>query len=270
LQPLAREVRGSGEFTYPPKCHSVGMAPEHTPQGDSPDRCGKAGAPAPGAGGFCTRAWADSAELVEAIVSHPFNVSLARGELAPEIFTHYLAQDSHYLEGFARALSAAAVISPSPTDAAMWAAAARDTLVVERALHDRWLAGTATTEPSPTCVGYTSWLESIALRGPYEVLTAALLPCFWIYEHVGRALLAACGDLTEHPYREWLESYGSDDYAALVEEARAATDRAALGASRASLGAMRLAFERGTEFEWLFWDAAWRMERWPTAEWRSH
>jgi thiaminase/transcriptional activator TenA len=227
-------------------------------------------APAPGAAGFCTRAWIDSAELVDAIVHHPFNVSLARGDLAREVFAHYLAQDSHYLEGFARALSAAAVMSPSGTDAAMWSGAARDTLVIERELHERWLAGTASAEPSPTCLGYTSWLESIALRGPYEVLTAALLPCFWVYEHVGSALLSVSGDLTEHPYREWLESYGSDDYAALVADARAATERAAFGASASSLGAMRHAFQRATEFEWLFWDAAWRMETWPTAEWRSH
>ncbi len=151
----------------------------------------------------------------------------------------------------------------------MWSAAARDTLLVERALHDRWLAGTRAAEPSPTCLAYTSWLESVALRGPYEVLASAVLPCFWVYEHVGQVLLDRCGDLAEHPYREWLETYGAEDYAALVHEARVATERAASEASSASMVAMRQAFERATELEWLFWDAAWRVEGWPTAAWRG-
>lgn len=225
--------------------------------------------PAPGAGEFCTQAWSDARVLVDAIVRHPFNRSLARGDLPRDTFTHYLAQDWSYLDGFARVLSAAAMRSPTSQDAAVWSAAARDTLIVERALHDRWLVGMPAIEPSPTCVGYTSWLESLALRGGYDVLAAAVLPCFWVYEHVGQVLLASCGNLTDHPYREWLETYGSDDYTALVGAARAATERAASNASNESIAAMRRAFERATEFEWLFWDSAWRMQTWPTVEWRS-
>lgn len=237
----------------------------------STPRCSDEAAPrAPGVSEFCTRAWQDVRELVEAIVRHPFNVSLARGDLPRETFTHYLAQDSSYLDGFARVLSAAAVLSVARQDAAVWSTAARDTILVERALHDRWLVGSPRVEPSPTCVAYTSWLESVALRGRYEVLTAAVLPCFWVYEHVGQALLASCGDLTRHPYREWLGTYGSDDYSALVEAARGATERAASEATSSSIAAMHHAFERATEFEWLFWDSAWRMETWPTADWRSH
>lgn len=223
----------------------------------------------PGGTEFCVAAWEGARELVDAIVRHPFNASLARGELPRDTFMHYLAQDASYLEGFARVLSVASARSPSREDAAMWSTAARDTLLVERALHDRWLDGLQVPEPSPTCVAYTSWLDSVAFRTPYEVLTAAVLPCFWVYEHVGRELLACCGDLSDHPYREWLEAYGSDDYSILVAAARSATERAASEASTSSLSAMRGAFERAMEFEWLFWDAAWRLEAWPTREWRA-
>jgi thiaminase/transcriptional activator TenA len=27
------------------------------------------------------------------------------------------------------------------------------------------------------------------------------------------------------------------------------------------------AFRRATEYEWLFWDSAWRHESWPTRRW---
>lgn len=234
-----------------------------------PQRPAETAERAPGAGQFCTQAWRDVRQLVEAIVRHPFNVALARGDLSREAFLYYLAQDSLYLDGFARVLSAAAMRSPTAQDAVIWSTAARDTLLVERALHDGWLAGIPSIEPSPTCVGYTCWLDSMALRGGYEVLTAAVLPCFWVYEHVGQVLLSSCGGLTKHPYREWLETYGSEEYSALVEAARGAVERAASDASSSSIAAMHHAFERATEFEWLFWDAAWRMQAWPTSAWRS-
>ncbi len=219
--------------------------------------------------GFCARAWADASRLVEAIVHHPFNVSLAEGSLPRDTFEHYLAQDSSYLDAFARALSAAAVLSPTRRDAAVWSTAARDTLLVERELHDRWLSGVPDIEPSPTCLAYSSWLESTALRGRYDVLCAAVLPCFWVYEHVGRSLLARCGDLGEHPYGEWLATYSSEEFSALAQAARDATERAASEGTSSSIAEMGRAFERATELEWLFWDAAWRRETWPTAAWRS-
>lgn len=266
----------SGRLQPPSHCASgvtdgaiVTTAPEPSARLSPPQRPDETAERPPGAGAFCTQAWREVRQLVEAIVRHPFNVSLARGDLSRDIFMHYLAQDSLYLDGFARVLSAAAMRSPTAQDAVIWSTAARDTLLVERSLHDGWLAGMPSTEPSPTCIGYTSWLDSMALRGGYEVLTAAVLPCFWVYEHVGHVLLASCGALTEHPYREWLETYGSDEYSALVEAARGAVERAASHASSSSIAAMRHAFERATEFEWLFWDAAWGMQAWPTVAWRS-
>lgn len=48
---------------------------------------------------------------------------------------------------------------------------------------------------------------------------------------------------------------------------RGIVDRVAESATDATRRAMRSAFVRGCEYEWLFWDAAWRMEPWPTRAW---
>jgi hypothetical protein len=32
---------------------------------------------------------------------------------------------------------------------------------------------------------------------------------------------------------------------------------------------MGAAFTRGCEYEWLFWESAWRLETWPTRRWRG-
>jgi thiaminase/transcriptional activator TenA len=242
----------------------------------------------PSGSAFCAGAWHHVRALVDAIVDHPFNRALAEGCLDRETFRFYLVQDSLYLEAFARGLAAASVLAPGSADAATWSAAAHDALDVERDLHERWLgaprvAGTGgdgaadaggafegggtSDEPSPTCLAYGSWLQAVALAGAYPVLVAALLPCYWVYEHVGQVVLDRTRDRPDHPYAEWIATYGSEDFARLAEAARRATTRAAAASTPAVRQRMLDAFRRATEYEWLFWDSAWRHESWPTRRW---
>lgn len=222
-----------------------------------------------GAGRFCDEAWSAVGRLVGAIVDHPFNRRLAGGDLDPDVFTFYVAQDAHYLEGFARALAAAAVRAPLPEETALWSGAASDAIVAERDMHERWLAARESPDRAgigiaPTCLAYSSWLQAAALSCPYPVLAASLLPCYWVYEHVGGWTVQRAG-ASGHPYAEWIAMYSAAGYADLVAKARAATERAWVGAGQRVRQAMIEAFVRGTELEWLFFDAAWRREQWPTA-----
>lgn len=230
--------------------------------------------PDPPAGGFCARAWERTAELQRAVVAHPFNAALTDGTLDRERFAFYFVQDARYLIAFAQALSAAATRSEDPADAAFLAGAARGALVEERRLHAGYveefglsaddLAGVAT---SPSCTAYTSFLRASALVDPYPVLLAAVLPCFWVYQHVGSEILAAVGDVSAHPYRRWIETYADEEFAEAVLAARELTARAAAAADEPVRERMLAAFARATEYEWMFWDGAWRLERWPTAQW---
>ena len=45
--------------------------------------------------------------------------------------------------------------------------------------------------------------------------------------------------------------------------AKAAADAAALGLDERRVAAMHLAFRRSCQYEWMFWDAAHRLEGWP-------
>jgi thiaminase/transcriptional activator TenA len=225
---------------------------------------------------FCAMAWSRTADLQQAILEHPFNVALAAGTLDQDRFAFYLVQDSRYLVGFAKALAAAAARLPNPVDAAFFAGSAQTALAVERSLHGEYLAGfgvsaaeTAGIETSPACEAYTSYLHSVALTEPHQVLVAALLPCFWVYEHVGRTIRDKAGDLSGHPYARWIATYAHEDFAESVRRAREVADRLAAGADRELERRMGAAFTRGCEYEWLFWDSAWRLETWPTRRWRT-
>lgn len=226
--------------------------------------------------GFCERAWHVTERLRRAVIELPFNVELASGTLSSERFRFYLVQDARYLLGFARALAIAAARAPGEQDIAFFAGAAREAIAVERQLHTGYfrrfdvpVEEVDRVETSPTCLAYTSYLLAVAQAGSYPELIAALLPCFWVYHEVGTELAkrqhrpASAGP--GNPYQAWIDTYADEDFATAVATCREEVDRAADEATGQERSRMLAAFIRATEYEWMFWDSAYRMESWPTA-----
>lgn len=212
---------------------------------------------------FTDEAWSAVEDVRKAIDGQPFLIALADGTLPRETFTYYLAQDAHYLASYARALAACAAQSPGTDELAFWAGSARRAIEVERVLHAGHVGDAAAYVRSPTCTAYTSYLLGLATAAPYPVLAAGVLPCFWVYQDVGTRLKDGVGDLSGHPYGDWIGTYGDPAFAEATEQARNLVDRAAADAGTATRQRMREAFTTATRYEWLFWDAAWRREGWP-------
>jgi thiaminase (transcriptional activator TenA) len=153
-----------------------------------------------------------TARLREAIQQLPFNRELAAGTLAPQRFRRYILQDALYLGQFSRALSIAAAKAPDAATVEVFARSAEAAVAVERSLHERYLAefgidpaALSSTELSPDCLAYTSFLLATAHQEPWAVLISALLPCFSIYWEVGcRIAKEAWAD---NPYRAWIDTY---------------------------------------------------------------
>jgi thiaminase/transcriptional activator TenA len=226
-----------------------------------------------GEDGFSAGAWSHTAALQQAIADHPFNAALAAGTLDRERFVFYLVQDAAYLVGFSRALGVAASRASDPGDAALLTGSAHSALVVERSLHDRWLAAhgadRAGVEVSPSCEAYASWVQAVALAEPFPVQVASLLPCFWIYREVGTAIHRRTAEVVDHPYRAWIDTYADEAFSATVDAVIALADRQAAVSPPDVRSRMLAAFTRASEHEWRFWDSAWRREGWPTARWRT-
>jgi len=217
---------------------------------------------------FSGDAWQRILPLYAAILELPFNRELAAGTLARERFTFYLLQDAHYLTYFGRALAITAGRAPDVDALIQFAGSAREAVVVERALHEGFFrdfgispAEAAATEPSPTCAHYTHYLLALAHNAPYEVSVAALLPCFWIYWEVGKHLLATAQP--GNPYQAWIDTYADEAFAQGVRKVIAISDRIAAEATPAIRDQMHQAFRRAAQLEWMFWDSAYRLERWP-------
>jgi thiaminase (transcriptional activator TenA) len=199
----------------------------------------------------------------------PFNTELAAGTLSRECFRHYITQDALYLGQFSRVLAIAAAKAPDAATLQNFAQSALGAVAVEQKLHERYLAEfgvdpamLAAAEPAPDCLAYTSFLIAAAYHEPWEVLVAALLPCFWIYWDVGCAIAAAAA--VDNPYRAWIETYADPQFGAAVEQVIAVADRAADAASAAMRERMLAAFIRAAQYEWLFWDGAYQRRSWPS------
>lgn len=217
---------------------------------------------------WTTELWDAVDPIYAAIVEHPFLTGLGDGTLPAESFAYYLAQDAYYLRDYARALAVVGAKAPSHAVAGVFGRHAAETVRVELALHASLLpelgvsaAALASVAVSPTTTAYTSYLLATVYGGSFGEALAAVLPCYWVYQRVGDALLKHGSP--EPRYQRWIDTYGGDAFAATVAEVLAVADETGpqLGdADRRRAGAHFLAT---TRYEWMFWDAAWRQESWP-------
>ena len=215
--------------------------------------------------GFCDQVWKENEALRAVIHALPFNRELAAGTLDPARFRFYITQDALYLEQYARILAMAGVRGPDGETLRLFGTCALEAVAVEQALHADYLAQFASerspAEPSPDCLGYTSFLLATAYHEPWAVLMAALLPCFWLYWDVGNAIAREAA--TDNPYRAWIDTYSDEVFGNAVRAVMTATDQAAATASPEVRARMATAFRRSCQYEYLFWDGAYQQRAWP-------
>ncbi len=220
--------------------------------------------------GFSDEAWQRTAQLREAIHKLPFNTELAAGTLSRARFQAYIVQDALYLSQYSRALAIAAAKAPDAETLRAFAQSALEAVVVEQALHERYMkefgvdpAKITDAEASPDCFAYTNFLMAAAYHDPWEILVAALLPCFWIYWDVGCVVGRSAAPT--NPYRAWIDTYADEGFGEAVRTVIAITDRAATAATPAMRAKMLAAFSRSSQYEWLFWDDAYQRRGWPVS-----
>ena len=206
--------------------------------------------------------------IYDAILRHPFVAGLTDGSLPRDRFRFYAVQDALYLREFARASSLAAARAPrGRLDRDVQRARGR-ALKVERALHEGFFAEfglspaeVAATPLAPTNLAYTSYLLAVAYGAPFHEGLAALLPCYWIYWEVGKALERAGSP--DPLFARWIATYASDEFGDAVRAVLAATDAVAARLRPHEREAMRRHFLTTSRYEWMFWDMGWRREAWP-------
>jgi thiaminase (transcriptional activator TenA) len=215
-----------------------------------------------------TDLWDSAVPVYQQILQHPFLTGLTDGSLPEECFRFYVKQDSLYLKEYARCLALAAAKAPASDWTEMFAAHAQSALNVERLLHEGYFAGWGltpddidATPATPTTVAYTSYLLRTAYAAPFEENVGAMLPCDWIYWEVGKTLLQVG---SPNPlYQRWIDAYASEQFANAVQRVLDAVERSTADLPESRLAAIRRHYLTASRYEWMFWDAAYRLESWP-------
>ena len=201
---------------------------------------------------------------------HPFVVELGNGTLPLEKFQWYMKQDYLFLIDFSRVIAMAVAKADTLEDMGWFARLLHETLNTEMALHVSFCkdfgipeADLLATRRSPTTLAYVDHMLSSAHAGTIGEIAATLLPCSWGYAEIGQTLEAR-GKPVDHPlYCRWIEMYSSPEFGELAEWLRSFIDRIAMDLPDRHRERLADIFIANSKYEYLFWDAAYRMETWP-------
>lgn len=210
-----------------------------------------------------------ASSIWEAQHNHPFVRGIGDGTLELERFKYWVRQDYLFLIDYARVLAMASARAPDLPAMRRFAELARSTLEVEMDLHRAYAAefGISPEElereqKSPITQAYTDFLKCTAALGSFEELAAALLPCMWGFCEIGQRL--ASGPRPRDPrYAKWIDMYSSNEFAELAEWCKGLVDQLGREATAQERQRMEEAFLVSSRYEYLFWEAAYRMETWP-------
>ena len=202
--------------------------------------------------------------------AHPFVTGIGDGTLDLDKFRYYMRQDYVFLIEFCRAISLAVAKARTLDDMGWFAQMIHETLNMEMALHVSFCADFDITEeellatkPSPTTWAYTRHMINTAHQGTVGETASVILPCSWGYAEIGQTLYARGVPKDQPLYTRWIETYNSQEFADIADWLRGFVDRHAETAGASELEAMERAFMISSRYEYMFWDAAWRMEDWP-------
>lgn len=218
-------------------------------------------APAGAAGKFSDELWASIAKLYARTLRHPFLRGLQDGSLPRERFQHYLMQDALYLGAFSKALQDLAARAPRPEWKEQFTRDATEAVTVEKQMHSEILASygiqpDTAARMSNVNRAYTVHLLNACAREPFAAAVAAMLPCYWIYWEVGKELKK--GGSANKEYQRWINQYAGEDYGVTVRRVIGILEEAVAGVSPRERSRCRKLFLQSAQFEYDFWDSAWR------------
>ncbi len=221
---------------------------------------------------FCERLRKAARPVWDAQLEHPFIRALGDGTLPADVFEFYVRQDARYLDDFAMCYAYAITKTSDHTQVQQFADGVLRVLEVEQALHQQYAARFGLTveemkrtPPAPTTYAYTRHMLYTSAAGSLAALVAAILPCAWVYAEVGRHLARSLGGAPalDHPYADWSGTYSSPEFEEVGAWLRALLEEQAAGLPEGERADLEDIFLTSSRYEYMFWDQAWRRERWP-------
>lgn len=195
---------------------------------------------------------------------HDFVKELGSGELPKSSFIHYLIQDYIYLTHYSRCWALAVVKAETLSEMRAASGIVEALINDEMNLHVEICAREGISRDqlesaaeAPENMAYTRYVLEAGYSGDLLDLLAALAPCVFGYGEIGHRLLQTSQNDT--PYREWIETYGGDDYQSLCKDTAKLIESAIftrLGSDPTGLPRWKSLcrkFDQATKLEISFW-----------------
>lgn len=208
--------------------------------------------------------------IFESIFNHPFVQGIGTGELRAEQLIHYVKQDFEYLNTFNQIYGLAVSRSDRREDMALFNEQIEFILNAEIHPHNNFcnVAGVKYEELqyeplAPTAHHYTRHMLDVANKGTLGEILAVILPCPWTYREIGHYLKQTVDVTEDHPFAEWIHFYSRNKTNSITDRFRKRLDEYAKKASIEEKQRMKDAFVKSCQLEYMFWDMAYTIEKWP-------
>ena len=200
--------------------------------------------------------------------NHPFVQELGKGTLDKEKFKFYLLQDYLYLLQYAKVFAIGAVKSDTEELMTRFSTIQYYTLANEMDMHRKYMAGFGITQEEARSVksslfnsAYTANMIAVGQTGGLAELIAAVFPCAWTYADYAKRLKEQyAGKLEGNFYKNWIETYSSADFSNSFEWFYDALDNLVENMSETQRKKIEEIFISSVEFEYLFWDMAYKQQ----------
>ena len=202
-------------------------------------------------------------------LKRPFVTELSLAKLPLSKFRYYIIQDNLFLEDATTARRLMLNKAPLRVRASLGhllESMNRFELLNRRqAVSQRLGISAATmrrTHRSPTTLTYTSFLIRTASTATVGESLAAMMACPWTYSELGEKF--ARSRAMRHPiYGPWLAIYQTEAMNSWLEELKTIIDKVSVSVNPHIKRRMIHHFITACKLECMFWDMAYRMEKWP-------
>ena len=156
--------------------------------------------------------WDNNHYLAEKSLKTKFVQNLKYGTLPKDKFQLYLAQDSFFLECFARAYGLAV---SKAKDKQMIKILSKlligvsDELLLHENYARKWGINLNSNKINPATKKYTDFLSDVSRNNSLTKIMCAMAPCMRLYAWIGQSL---ANDVKNNPYKEWIETYSSNSF----------------------------------------------------------
>lgn len=201
-------------------------------------------------------------QTLNKIYTHPFNIELCHGTLPQKKYQAFLEQDRLYLTELAKAFSQTAARLPLHKHQHLFHQISDYVLEGQMNLHQKYLLSHKTpnlfqpapleTSKLPVIAHYTDHLLATTKNAPIEIAITSLLPCFYIYSHLGMQMRSTVK--ATNPYRRWIDSYSSERFLLFTQLILQTLTELHREIETPDEKKLIAAFLKSTEFEIAFWD----------------